>query len=91
MRKLATNKNNTLDIYVNNLSFNIFVNILSKNISFNPKSKMLYYYIGNKIAKGQIQLINKRKWRNTVKDMFLQEMDRFLFTIKQKGISRLSL
>ena len=51
-RKLATSKNNALDIYVNNLSFNIFVNILGKDISFNPKSKILYYYIGDKIAKG---------------------------------------
>ena len=54
-------KNNALDIHVNNLSFNIFVNILSKNISFNPKNKTLYYYIGDKIARGRIQLVNKEK------------------------------
>ena len=56
-----TSKNDALDIYINNLSFNTFVDMLGKDISFNPKSKTLYYYIGNKIAKGQIQLVNKKK------------------------------
>jgi hypothetical protein len=32
---------------------------------------MLYYYISNKITKGQIQLINEEKWYSTVKDIFL--------------------
>jgi hypothetical protein len=32
---------------------------------------MLYYYIGDKIAKEQIQLINKKKWQNAVEDIFL--------------------
>ena len=49
-----TSKNNALDIHVNNLSFNIFVDMLGKDINFNPKSEMLYYYIGDKIAGGQI-------------------------------------
>ena len=84
-----TSKNNTLNIYINNLSFNTFIDILGKDISFNPKSKTLYYYISNKIAGGQIQLINKEKWRNIVKDMFLQEINRFLFIIEQKKTSRL--
>ncbi len=47
-----TSKNDALDIYINNLSFNIFIDILGKNISFNPKSEILYYYIGDKIARG---------------------------------------
>jgi len=50
-RKLVTSKNDALNIYINNLSFNIFIDILGKDISFNPKSKTLYYYISNKIAK----------------------------------------
>ena len=54
MQKLVTGKNNALDIYINNLSFNIFIDILGKNINFNPKSETLYYYISNKIARGQI-------------------------------------
>ena len=54
MRKLVTSKNDALDIYINNLSFNIFIDILGKDINFNPKNEMLYYYIGNKIARGQI-------------------------------------
>ena len=54
MQKLVTSKNNALDIHINNLSFNIFIDILGKDISFNPKSKILYYYIGNKIAEGRI-------------------------------------
>ena len=54
MWKLVTSKNDALDIYVNDLSFNTFVNMLSKDISFDPKSEMLYYYIGDKIAGGQI-------------------------------------
>ena len=49
-----TSKNNALNIHVNNLSFNTFVDILGKDISFNPKSEMLYYYISDKIARGQI-------------------------------------
>ena len=49
-----TSKNNALDIHINNLSFNIFVDILGQDINFNPKSKTLYYYIGDKIARGQI-------------------------------------
>ena len=49
-----TSKNDALDIYVNNLSFNTFIDILGKDISFNFKSEMLYYYIGNKIARGRI-------------------------------------
>ena len=61
MQKLVTSKNNALDIYINNLSFNIFVDILGQDINFNPKSKILCYYIGDKIARGQIQLINKEK------------------------------
>ena len=77
-----TSKNNALDIYVNDLSFNIFVDILGKDINFDPKSEMLYYYISNKIARGRIQLINEEKWRSTVKDIFLQKMDKFLFTIE---------
>ena len=47
-----TGKNNALGIYIDNLSFNIFVDILGKDINFNPKSETLYYYIGDKIAKG---------------------------------------
>ena len=47
-----TSKNDALDIYINNLSFNIFIDILGKNISFNPKSEILYYYICDKIARG---------------------------------------
>ena len=66
-----TGKNNALDIYINDLSFNTFIDILGKNISFNPKSKILYYYISNKIARGQIQLVNKEKWHSVVEDMFL--------------------
>ena len=46
------NKNDALGIHINDLNFNIFINILGKNINFNPKSEMLYYYIGNKIARG---------------------------------------
>ena len=65
--------------------------MLGKDISFDPKSETLYYYIGDKIARGQIQLVNKEKWYNTVKDMFLQKIDRFSFTIKQKKTNRLSL
>ena len=49
-----TSKNNALDIYVNDLSFNIFVDMLGKDINFDPKSEMLYYYISNKIARGRI-------------------------------------
>ena len=45
--------------------------MLGQNINFNPKSKTLYYYIGDKIVRGQIQLINKEKWRSAVKDIFL--------------------
>jgi len=45
--------------------------MLGQDINFNPKSKTLCYYIGNKIARGQIQLINKEKWRSVVKDIFL--------------------
>ena len=81
-QKLATSKNNALDIYINNLSFNIFINILGQDINFNPKSKTLYYYISNKIARGRIQLINKEKQRSALKDIFLQEIDRFLFIIE---------
>ena len=81
-QKLATSKNNALDIHINNLSFNTFINILGKNISFNLKSKTLYYYVSNKIARGQIQLINKDKQHSTVKDIFLQEIDRFSFIIE---------
>ena len=81
-RKLVTSKNNALDIYIDDLSFNIFVDMLGKDISFNPKSEMLCYYVGDKIAGGQIQLINKEKWCSIVEDMFLQEMDRFLFIIE---------
>ena len=47
-----TGKNNALDIYINNLSFNIFIDILGKDINFNPKNKILCYYINNKVAKG---------------------------------------
>ena len=43
---------------------------------------MLYYYISDKIAGGQIQLINKEKWHSVVKDIFLQKIDRFSFIIK---------
>ena len=71
MQKLVTSKNNALNIYINNLSFDIFIDILGQNINFNPKSKTLYYYIGDKIAKRQIQFINKEKWHSTVKDIFL--------------------
>src|ERR1700722_20778506 len=59
-QKLATSKNNALDIHVNNLSFNIFIDILGQDINFNPKSKTLYYYIGNKIAK-KINLAYKQR------------------------------
>ena len=81
-RKLVISKNNTLNIYINDLSFDIFINILGQDINFNPKSKTLYYYIGDKIARGQIQLINKEKQRSAVKDIFLQEINRFLFIIE---------
>ncbi len=60
MRKLVTGKNDTLDIYINDLSFDIFIDMLGKDINFNPKSETLYY-IGDKIVRGQIQLINKEK------------------------------
>ena len=66
-----TSKNNTLNIHVDDLSFDTFIDILGKNISFDPKSETLYYYISNKIVRGQIQLINKEKWRSIVKDIFL--------------------
>ena len=65
-----TSKNNALDIYINNLSFNIFIDMLGKDINFDLKSKTLYYYIGDKIARGQIQLINEEKWRSIVKNIF---------------------
>ena len=71
MRKLVISKNNTLDIYINNLSFNTFVDILGQDINFNPKSKTLCYYISDKIAGGRIQFINKKKWCSAVKDIFL--------------------
>ena len=70
-RKLVTGKNNALNIYINNLNFNILIDILGQDINFDPKSKMLYYYISNKIARGRIQLINKEKWYSVVEDMFL--------------------
>ena len=60
-KKLVTGKNDALGIHIHDLSFNTFINILGKNINFDPKNKTLCYYIGNKIAKGQIQLINKKK------------------------------
>ena len=89
MQKLVINKNTTLNIHINNLSFNIFINILGQDINFNPKSKTLYYYISNKIARGQIQPINKEKQHSIVEDIFLQKIDRFLFIIKQRNIGRL--
>ena len=66
-----TSKNNALNIYIDDLSFNIFIDMLGKDINFDLKSKTLYYYIGDKIARGQIQLINEEKWCSVVKDMFL--------------------
>jgi len=45
--------------------------MLGKDINFDPKIKTLYYYVSNKIAKGQIQLINEEKWHGIVKDIFL--------------------
>jgi hypothetical protein len=47
----VTGTNNALGIHVNDLNFDIFVDILGKDINFDPKSKMLCYYIGDKIAK----------------------------------------
>jgi len=88
-QKLVTSKNDALNIHINDLSFNTFVDILGKNINFDFKSEMLCYYIGDKITKGQIQLINEEKWRNMVEDMFLQEMNRFSFIIKQRKIGKL--
>ena len=71
MQKLVTGKNNALNIYINDLSFNTFIDILGQNINFNLKNKTPCYYIGNKIARGQIQLINKEKWYSIVEDIFL--------------------
>ena len=51
MQKLAISKNDALGIYIDNLSFDTFIDILGKDINFNPKSKTLYYYISNKIAR----------------------------------------
>jgi len=48
----VTGKNDALNIHVDNLSFNIFIDILGQDINFNPKSETLYYYIGDKIARG---------------------------------------
>ena len=45
--------------------------MLGQYINFNPKSETLYYYISDKIAGGQIQLINEEKWRSIVEDIFL--------------------
>ena len=49
-----TGKNNALDIYIDDLSFDIFVDMLGKDINFDFKSEMLCYYIGDKIARGWI-------------------------------------
>ena len=65
--------------------------MLGKDISFDFKSKILCYYINDKIAGGQIQLINKEKWCSAVKNMFLQEMDRFSFIIEQRKTGKLLL
>jgi hypothetical protein len=88
-RKLATGKNDALDIRVDDLSFDTFVDMLGQDINFDPKSETLCYYVGDKIAGGRIQLVNEEKWRSAVEDMFLQEMDRFSFTIEQRRTSRL--
>ena len=84
-----TSKNDTLNIHIDNLSFNIFVDMLNKNISFNSKSEMFCYYVGDKIAGGQIQLVNEEKWRNIIEDIFLQKINRFLFIIKQRKMGKL--
>ena len=70
MQKLVISKNNALNIYINNLSFDIFIDILGQDINFKPKNKTLCYYISNKIARGRIQFINKEKWYSIVEDIF---------------------